>query len=256
MPEIPHEITELTRAAERVCVLTGAGMSAESGVATFRDVATGLWSRFSQSDLATPEAWEEDPGRVWAWYSWRATMIGRSEPNAGHRALAQWQQHVDLDIVTQNVDNLHERAGAEVLEHVHGDIFAVRCARCGTPSDAGYPTLEEPVEHIEPPRCGRCDGYVRPGVVWFGEMLPEGAMERGAEAARSADLVLVVGTSGMVYPAALLPEIAADAGVPVVEINPESTPTSRQCTHTWRTTSAVALPALLKESARADSTGG
>lgn len=242
---VPLEALELVAAAQRVCVLTGAGMSAESGVPTFRDIATGLWQQFSQSDLASVEALAEKPGTVWAWYSWRATTIRRVQPNAGHLALARWQQLRQLDIVTQNVDDLHERAGAEVLTHVHGSIFDVRCSSCGEPGQEGYPGLIEPVEHIDPPRCRRCGAPLRPGVVLFGEMLPSGAMELGATAVEAADLVLVVGTSNMVYPAALLPELAVQAGVPVIEINPQETGASHLATFTLRSTAASALPALV-----------
>ena len=243
--EVPERIAAWARQAKHVCVLTGAGMSAESGVPTFRDVATGLWSQYSQADLASVEALNEHPGTVWAWYSWRATTIRNVDPNPGHIALAQWQQRTKLDIVTQNVDELHERAGADVLAHVHGSIFDVRCMNCGLLSEEDYPRLLEPVEYIDPPACLRCGGSLRPGVVLFGETLPEGALEAGAQAAQEADLVLVVGTSGMVYPAALLPEMAAAAGVPVVEINPQPTPASKVCSATWRTTAAIALPALV-----------
>lgn len=248
--DVPREIAERARSATRVCVLTGAGMSAESGVPTFRDVATGLWSRFSQADLASTQALAESPGTVWAWYSWRATTIRNVRPNAGHEALAAWQRRNHLDIVTQNVDDLHERAGATVLAHVHGSIFDTRCANCALSADEDYPALSDPVDHIEPPQCVRCGGPLRPGVVLFGEMLPEGALEAGARAVESADLVLVVGTSGMVYPAALLPELAVQAGIPVVEINPQPTPASDLCTATWRTSAALALPALVRSLAR------
>ena len=243
--EVPGRILDLARSAGRVVVLTGAGMSAESGVPTFRDIATGLWSQFSESDLATAEALAEHPGTVWAWYAWRATTIRHVAPNAGHVALATWQRHRRLDIVTQNVDDLHERAGAAVLSHVHGSIFDVRCAHCGLPGHEGYPELQEPVERIDPPACERCGGGLRPGVVLFNEMLPAGAMESAAEAIERADLVLVVGTSNMVYPAAMLPELAARAGIPVVEVNPADTGLSRISAESWRATAATALPALV-----------
>lgn len=244
--EVPARILDLARPAERVVVLTGAGMSAESGVPTFRDIATGLWSRFSESDLATAEALAEHPATVWAWYAWRATTISHVSPNAGHAALATWQRHRHLEIVTQNVDDLHERAGATVLSHVHGSIFDVRCAYCSEPGHVGYPELHEPVERIEPPACQKCGSHLRPGVVLFNEMLPAGAMESAAEAIERADLVLVVGTSNMVYPAAMLPELAVRAGIPVVEVNPAATALSTISTQVWRATAATALPALVE----------
>lgn len=245
MIDVPAEVLELARAARKVCVLTGAGMSAESGVPTFRDAQTGLWERFDPLQLATPQAWRDDPEQVWAWYAWRGTLVRGSEPNAGHVALAQWQRAVDLQIVTQNVDDLHERAGATVLTHLHGALFAFRCTRCGRDADAQYPVLTEPVESHPVLGCEHCDGVIRPAVVWFGEDLPPGAFDVAVQAARSADLVLSVGTSGLVHPAAALPHLAGARGVPVVEINPQETGTSEAAAHCWRAGAALALPALV-----------
>lgn len=247
MGEVPGEILERARAARRVCVLSGAGMSAESGIPTFRDAQTGLWERFDPMELATPEAWEDDPAQCWAWYAWRATLVRRSRPNAGHLALAEWQRRdgVELTIATQNVDDLHERAGTEVLAHLHGSLFALRCATCGRPSDATYPELDEEVARLDPAVCGHCGGLVRPGVVWFGEALPQDEFFASAESVRGADVVLVVGTSGLVQPAASLPYIAAAAGAFVVEINPHETETSETAHEVWRATAAQALPALV-----------
>ncbi|ACV05645.1 NAD-dependent deacylase [Kytococcus sedentarius] len=244
---VPDAVVDLARSARRVLVLTGAGASAESGVPTFRDAATGLWARFDPMELATPEAWAADPAQCWAWYAWRAHLVRGAEPNAGHRAIAAWQQHegVDLRVSTQNVDGLHERSGAEVLAHVHGDLFALRCARCGAASDAEYPPVPEPVERLEPPVCGRCGGLVRPGVVWFGEMLPAGALEATVTAAEWAEMVVVVGTSGMVYPAAAVPGIAREAGVPVVEVNPAGSSLPDGADHVIEAPAGQALPALV-----------
>ncbi len=245
--QIPTEVLELARSARRVTVLTGAGMSAESGVPTFRDAQTGLWERFDPTELATPEAWEDDPSQCWAWYAWRASLVRGAEPHPGHLAIAQWQARpgVDLKISTQNVDDLHERAGATVLAHVHGDLFALRCARCGTPAGVDYPPVTEPVAQLDPPVCEECGGLIRPGVVWFGEALPERAFQESIEAAQEADLVLVVGTSGLVYPAAGIPDLAAARGVPVVEINPQASEVSSSADHVWRATAGQALPALV-----------
>jgi NAD-dependent deacetylase len=245
--QVPQAVLDLARAARRVCVLTGAGMSAESGVPTFRDVQVGLWERFDPLELATPAAWQRDPAQVWAWYAWRAALVRTSTPNAGHRAIAAWQRRpdVELSVVTQNVDDLHERGGAAVLAHVHGSLFALRCARCERPSDTAYPQVVEPVDRLDPPKCGGCGGLVRPGVVWFGEALPEEEFYAGAEAAQEADLVLVVGTSGLVHPAATLPHLAGARGVPVVEVNPLETAVSEAADEVWRTTAARALPALV-----------
>ena len=244
---LPELALRLARGARRVCVLTGAGMSAESGIPTFRDVQVGLWERFDPMELATPQAWAEDPEQCWAWYSWRATLVRRALPHAGHEALARWQRHggVELTLSTQNVDDLHERAGAEVAAHVHGSLFALRCADCARPSDAAYPDVAEPVAHLEPPVCRHCGGLVRPGVVWFGEALPEEAFFASVEAAQSADLVVVVGTSGLVQPAATIPHLAGARGVPVVEINPWTTEITEAAAVHWRTTAALGLPELV-----------
>ncbi|MBD2762887.1 NAD-dependent deacylase [Kocuria sp. cx-116] len=244
---VPTEILDLARSARRVTVLTGAGMSAESGVPTFRDAQTGLWERFDPAELATPEAWEDDPAQCWAWYTWRASLVRRADPHPGHVALAQWQARpgIDLWISTQNVDDLHERAGAGVLAHVHGNLFALHCASCGAPADVDYPPITEPVARLDPPGCHQCGGPVRPGVVWFGETLPERAFQDSVEAVQEADLVLVVGTSGLVHPAASIPDFAGARGVPVVEINPRVSKVSGSVDHVWRAPAGQALPALV-----------
>ncbi|WP_040781457.1 SIR2 family NAD-dependent protein deacylase [Rhodococcus ruber] len=240
----PPRILRLARRARRIAVLTGAGMSAESGVPTFRDAQTGLWEHFDPADLATPEAWDRDRAAVWAWYQWRVALIRRVRPNAGHRALADWGRTVELSIVTQNVDDLHERAGSPVLSHLHGSLFSPRCADCGTPADLPEAPAE-PVARLDPPDCGACGGDVRPGVVWFGEPLPTGPWEAATAAVLTADLVFVVGTSGIVYPAAGLPSLARQHGIPVVEVNPDQTGLSDQVDEVWRTTAAVGLPQLV-----------
>ncbi len=253
MDDLDPELLELARCARTVTVLSGAGMSAESGVPTFRDAGSGLWARWSPEELATPEAWDADPGLVWSWYLWRARQVRRLRPNAGHRAIARWADRARVHVVTQNVDDLHERAGSAVLAHLHGSLFAFRCSACGTPfpdelvPDLGLDLPADPEEPARerPPACPACGGPVRPSVVWFGELLPEGAMERGAEAVAEADLVLVVGTSGLVQPAASLPLIAAGRGVPVVEVNPEDTALTPHADWAVRARSAEALPCLL-----------
>jgi len=230
----------------RVCVLTGAGMSAESGVPTFRGGGDSLWSRFDPMELATAAAWRRDPALVWAWYRWRMQLVREAAPNAGHVALAQLQQRgVALGIVTQNVDDLHERAGAEVAAHVHGELFALRCFACARPHAEPLPDYVAGAERMPPPHCMHCGGDVRPGVVWFGESLPDAPWQRAQAAAIAADLVLVVGTSGLVMPAAGLPALARRHGAVVVEINSEPTPLSPEVDHVWRTTAAQALPQLL-----------
>ena len=229
-----------------VCVLTGAGMSAESGVPTFRGTHDSLWSRFDPMRLATADAWRDDPALCWGWYRWRMQLVRAAEPNAGHVALARLQaREPRVSIVTQNVDDLHERAGATVAAHLHGDLFALRCFACATPHAGGPGDYRDGEERQPPPRCTACGGDVRPGVVWFGESLPGEAWRTAEAAMRDAALVLVVGTSAMVQPAASLPVIARDHGALVVEINPEHTPLSGRVDHAWRATAAEALPQLL-----------
>ncbi|OFS14916.1 NAD-dependent deacylase [Dietzia sp. HMSC21D01] len=225
-------------------MLTGAGMSAESGVPTFRDAQTGLWERYDPTALATPEAWARDRDTVWAWYRWREHLVSRAQPNAGHLAVARAQARRDVTVVTQNVDDLHERAGSQRVHHVHGSLFAHRCDTCGTPLDVDPPPAD-PVDRLTPPGCDRCDGRARPGVVWFGEMLPRGPWEAAVDAVTSAAAVLVVGTSGLVHPAASLPDLAAEAGTPVVEVNPGPSGLAPAVTVHVRATAGEAVPEIL-----------
>jgi NAD-dependent deacetylase len=199
--------------------MTGAGISAESGVPTFRDAQTGLWARWSAEDLATPQAFQRNPRLVWDWYRWRRELVRDAEPGAGHLALAELERRLPrFHLATQNVDGLHQRAGSRHPCELHGNLFRDLCAYEGTPVE--LPALDDEA----PPRCPRCGGPVRPGVVWFGEPLPEPAMREAEAAAGNCDVYLVVGTSGMVHPAVELPAAARRAGAFVVEINPEPTP--------------------------------
>jgi NAD-dependent deacetylase len=227
-------------AARHVCVLTGAGVSAESGVPTFRDALTGLWSRFNPEDLATPEAFERNPEFVWNWYESRREMIRRVEPNPGHYALAELARRVPrFTLVTQNVDGLHQRAGSRGVLEYHGNILRDRC------------TVERVVANRSDdsrnglPVCATCGGLLRPDVVWFGEVIPAGPMRAAAEAAGDCDVFLSVGTSSLVYPAAGLAECALDAGATVIEINPNATDLSAAATIALGGASGVLLPRLL-----------
>lgn len=248
--EVPAAVAELVRSADSVAVLTGAGMSKESGIATFREAQTGLWERFDPEQIASVGGWSHDNALVWGWYQWRAHVARRAEPNDGHIALAELAEGRAVSVVTQNVDDLHERAGSRVTSHLHGSLFAPRCEHCGTPylgADAFLPDDDEvsPALRVTPPTCMHCLSRVRPGIVWFGESLPVDAWRRAEAAVLAADVVLVIGTSGIVYPAAKLPETAVKAGIPVIEINPEPTPLSTAASVTWRATAATALPALV-----------
>ncbi len=244
MTEVPDAVARLARDARRVTVLTGAGMSAESGVPTFRDAQTGLWARFDPEQLATETAFRRDPALVFGWYAARLAGVRAVAPNAGHLALAEWGRRAEVRIATQNVDDLHERAGSDVLAHLHGSLAAFRCLDCGRPFGGTIPAPDA-AGRAEPPQCASCGGPIRPGVVWFGEALPERALSDAVAACTDTDLVLVVGTSGLVHPAAGLPAVARRAGVPVVEINPDRTPLSASADHAWRTTAAIGLPALV-----------
>ncbi|MFW0796466.1 NAD-dependent deacylase [Gordonia sp. CPCC 205515] len=245
---IPDAAVAAVRDAEWVTVFTGAGMSAESGISTFRDADTGLWERFDPADLATPQAWARDPALVWGWYQWRARLVRDAEPNAGHHALADLASDRTVGVVTQNVDDLHERAGSHVVSHLHGSLFAPRCSNCGTPYHGVDADPDRAVEElrVEPPACPVCLSPVRPGVVWFGEALPEREWTRAESAVAGSDLMIVVGTSGIVYPAAALPERAVGRGVPVIEVNPEPSALSSTVTHRIAAPAAVGLPALLR----------
>jgi NAD-dependent deacetylase len=219
--DIPRLLLERLAAADEVVVFTGAGMSAESGVPTFRG-AEGIWSRFKPEELATMSAFLRNPQLVWEWYTHRRTIIAAVQPNAGHRAVVALEGLVpSVAVVTQNIDNLHRRAGSTVVHELHGNIERNYCVKCGTPhrmiSDAAS---------AEVPRCAACGGLVRPDVVWFGEMLPEDEWDAAVRAASGADVCLSVGTSGVVYPAASIPMIARRSGALHADVNPEPGPLS------------------------------
>jgi NAD-dependent deacetylase len=224
--------------ARRVVALTGAGISAESGVPTFRG-PEGLWKTFRPEDLATSQAFARDPKLVWEWYAWRRERIAAVLPNAGHHALARLEERApEFLLATQNVDGLHARAGSRRLLELHGSIWRLRCLGCSAEHEERAALAELP------PRCG-CGALRRPGVVWFGEALPEPVLREAFEASRAADVVLVVGTSSLVYPAAALPQAALAAGAFVIEVNPERTPLSAHCTLSLRGRAAEVLPSLV-----------
>ncbi len=229
----------------RIAVLSGAGISAESGVPTFRDDKNGLWATFDPYELSSVAGWQQNPDRVWGWYLWRHYLVSRVQPNDGHRAVAAWQDYAEVTVVTQNVDDLHERAGSTPVHHLHGSLFDFRCAACNLPFTGNLPEMTEPAIEMEPPTCD-CGGLIRPDIVWFGEQLPEKPWQRAVEAAATADVLVVVGTSGIVYPAAGLPDFALARGTVVIEVNPEATPLSDSATITVRETATQALPTLLQ----------
>lgn len=242
MLAIPDGLARALRDARFVAVLTGAGVSAESGVPTFRDALTGLWANFDPLELATPAAFRRQPKLVWDWYAERRAQLGGVQPNPGHHAIARIEALApSFLLATQNVDGLHARAGSRKLVELHGNIARVRCS-------------EEPRRVVEawdepgdaPPRCPHCGAYLRPDVVWFEESLPGHALIAAEDAARACDLLIVAGTSGEVYPAAALPQYAKAGGAIVVEVNPAPTPLSALADHVLRAPSGVALPALVR----------
>lgn len=255
-----REARGMIQDAQRVVVLTGAGMSAESGVPTFRDAQTGLWEKYSPEELATTEAMYNSPDLVWSWMLHQARVMRSVEPHDGHRMLARWQRELvegggALDIVTQNIDDLHERGGSDVLAHLHGTTFTFRCFECQAPSDY---QLEDPTDEQlqatpaldqlkleDPPACGVCShGFIRPNIVMFGELLPQHAMDDALEAVRATDVAIVVGTSNIVQPAATLPIAASAAGAQVIEINPNMTPLSQEADLYIPGTAGTILPEL------------
>ncbi|MFQ5776389.1 MAG: NAD-dependent deacetylase [Terriglobia bacterium] len=230
--------------ADRIAALTGAGISKESGLAVFRG-QDGLWRQRRPEQLATPEAFARDPRLVWEWYDWRRSVVARAEPNPGHYALVSLERRCqDFTLITQNVDGLHDRAGSERVLKLHGDLWTVRCLGCGAESV----NRDVPMREL-PPRC-RCGGLLRPGVVWFGESLPAEVLRHALEAARRAQVFLVVGTSAVVQPAASLPLVAKEGGARVVEINPEETPLTPIVDASFRGPSGEQLPRLVEATVR------
>ena len=229
----------ILRNARHVAVLTGAGVSAESGIPTFREAQTGLWTRFRPEELATPEAFERDPGLVWEWYAWRRDIVAKAAPNAGHAALARLRTLVPrMTLVTQNVDGLHQQAGSRDVIELHGNIHRSKCVRENVVVES-WPDAGD-----VPPRCPRCGAFLRPDVVWFGENLPAEALAKAEAAAHSCDVFFSVGTSAAVYPAAHLPLTARDAGATVIEVNKDPTRISGAVTYSLRGASGEILPRL------------
>lgn len=230
-----ESVAKLLASKPRICILTGAGISAESGIPTFRDKQTGLWENYRAEELATPQAFARDPKLVWSWYQWRRQVVADKKPNPAHEALAQWQYHAQsshqqITLITQNVDDLHEQAGSAVT-HLHGNLWQNRCSQCRTPhnqSRSSYNNkgsmgfgMDYDKELIS---CLHCDGYIRPDIVWFGEALPVSEWQTAEEVAANCEVFISIGTSSLVYPAAGLAQLAKENGAIIIEVNPNPTP--------------------------------
>lgn len=236
------DVRAALKTSHHAAVLTGAGISAESGVPTFREAQTGLWARFDPLQLATQQAFDDDPKLVWDWYSWRRKLISQSQPNPGHTALVELEKYFPaFTLITQNVDGLHQSAGSTAVVELHGNIFRTRCTRENKP-------ISDTCQSIEPvPRCPDCGGYLRPDVVWFGESLPEDAFSKALHAARTCEVFLSIGTSTLVEPAATLPFLALRNGAMILEVNPQNTPLSAQASYSIRGKAGDVLPKLVEE---------
>jgi NAD-dependent deacetylase len=240
VPDIPSSLVEALRTARHVAALTGSGISAESGVPTFRDAQEGLWARYRPEDLATPQAFQRNPKLVWEWYAWRRRLVAQAAPNAGHLALVELEQRIPrLTLITQNVDGLHQRAGSRDVIELHGNINRTTCFREGDVVETWEDTGQSP------PACPRCGGPLRPDVVWFGETLPLGAFQAAMDATGTCQVFFSIGTSGLVEPAASLAHIALRRGALVVEVNPAATPLTEYAIH-LRGPAGQVLPALIQ----------
>ena len=260
--EIPPKLIEILRSARQIAVLSGAGISAESGVPTFRDAQTrpsagsgqALWAQYDPTELATPEAFRRNPKLVWEWYQWRRELVSQAQPNPGHLALADIEHQLTnptplrfgdkrhqllFTLITQNVDGLHQRAGSEHVIELHGNIHRTKCFSENIIIE-DWPDLGE-----TPPRCPRCGGYLRPDVVWFGEAMPDAEWRAASEAVWTCDVFFSIGTSALVQPAAALPYRALERGAVVVEINPDETPLTGDVTFSLRGKAGEVLPALV-----------
>jgi NAD-dependent deacetylase len=242
------ELIRLLHDYKRVAALTGAGVSQESGVPTFRDAhpstgsgQAGLWAKHKAEDLATPEAFRRDPKLVWDWYAERRERVDSVEPNPGHIALAEMARRVPhFTLITQNVDGLHQKAGSPQVIELHGNIRRVKCFDCGKPA----PTWQ--VEGDQVPKCTFCGGLLRPDVVWFGELLPPGVLEAATQAARTCQAFFSIGTSALVHPAASLAYTAKNCGALLVEVNPEPTPLTPNVDFFLQGKSGKLLPELVQ----------
>jgi NAD-dependent deacetylase len=240
MPIHP-DLIDLLRKATSMAALTGAGVSSESGVPTFRDAQTGLWARYSPQELATPEAFHRNPRLVWEWYAWRRELVANASPNPAHLALVELEErYPDFTLITQNVDGLHRRAGSHNILELHGDILRTKCSRENRIVEIWEDT------GVVPPLCPDCGAPLRPDVVWFGEDLPADVLCAAQRAAESSQVFLSIGTSSLVEPAASLPFLALQSGSVVVEINLQETPLTTRAAFVLHGLAGTILPELIE----------
>ena len=252
--DISEDLLNTLRTAKHVVVFTGAGVSAESGIPTFRDALTGLWEKFDAKELATPDAFRRNPALVWGWYEWRRMRVLRAQPNPGHLAIASLAERVPrLTLITQNVDDLHERAGSRDVLHLHGSLNRPFCFVCRLPAvyPDGIPVEPDGGRRLEPPRC-KCGGRIRPGVVWFGESLPAIEWDAANDAVNQCDAFLCIGTSSLVQPAARLTTMAIQRGVVTIQVNPNPTSLDDQVTINLPGPAGQVLPKLIETIWNAD----
>ncbi len=239
--DIPEQLVNLLKTSDRVVVLTGAGVSQESGLRTFRDTQSGLWAQYNPEDLASPQAFARDPKLIWDWYAWRREAVKAVRPNPGHYALAEMARRVpDLTLITQNVDGLHRMAGSPSVIELHGNLQRVRCSECGEFAEDWND------DGVNVPRCSSCGGLLRPHVVWFGEPLPRAELESAIKASRNCQIFFSIGTSGVVQPAATLAYAAHNRGAAIIEINVGQTPLTPKTDFFFQGKSGEILPALVK----------
>ncbi len=236
-----HKLIHFLKQANNIVFMTGAGISAESGIPTFREAQTGLWEKFKAEELATPQAFEQDPLLVWKWYQWRRQLIAKNKPNPGHLAITKIQNELKhVTLITQNVDGLHQEAGTRDVIEFHGNIRNNKCSYCSHVEN----NSDNQSDVI--PQCPNCEVNLRPAVVWFGESIPESASQQSMQAASQADLFFSVGTSSRVYPAAGLVELARQNKATIVEINPNATPMTSIADYVFAEPASVALQRIIE----------
>jgi len=241
---LPGALIKALQQAERIVALSGAGLSAESGIPTFREAQTGLWAKHDPMTLASPEGFARQPELVWQWYQWRRSLVAQSQPNAGHRALVELERRrPETRLITQNVDGLQQTAGSAQVLELHGNLKRTICSQTG--KEIGEQWLARHSDIQPPPSPHHPEGRARPDVVWFGEALNHDTLQQAIEASQRCDLMLVIGTSGLVHPAASLPLLGREHGARLIEVNPQTTALSEQVDWHWPQTSAVALPRLI-----------